>query len=223
MTAADTKKDAILPWEKSKDREGYGKLDLHVDLGEHGTLSVKRQRPNEAEPGKFSVYLRDEMISPHAYFMRPEAVAAAERMIYSSDQFRNAKPATMINATVQMGRDSFMAGSAVWACPIGADKPVSREHWLTGWLEAYANTVIAPLKEGITQTTRAYNQLASDADHLQSRVAAFQTILAFANGMDDPERLQTFIKLANAGDLDAIRAEFPGLLPVPKEPTEPGA
>lgn len=216
MAEADTRKDAILPWEKSKS-DGYAKLDLHLDLGDMGKVEVKRQRPTDENPGKFTVYLNGDAVTGRAHFMRPEAVAEAERILYTSDQFRNSKPAQVLNATMQHGRDDFMTGVSVIACPIGADKPVSRQHWLSGWLEAYANSVVAPLKEGIGQTTRAFNQLQSDYDYVVAKMQSFVTILGFANAIEDDVKLRRFLTLANAGEIETLRTEFPDLFPAKKE------
>jgi len=220
MGEANTRKDAILPWEKSKS-DGYGKLDLHIDLGEMGKVEVRRQRPNEDNPGKFSVYLNDAAVTGRAHFMRPEAVAEAERILYTSDQFRDSKPALALNATIKHGRDDFMNGVSAFACPIGADKPVSRQHWLSGWLEAYANSIIDPLKVGIGQTTRAFNQLQSDYETVSAKMMAFGNILTFAGTLEDDKQLRHFLTLANAGEVDKLRAEFPTLFPAAKSPDAP--
>jgi len=209
-----------IPWERSKDRSGYTSLDMTLTLGgQIGTIEVRRNRPNEPNPGAFVGWHNMNRISDRHYTNRAEALAEAESYLYSLPLFKASNTAVTVMAMVERGREAWRDGKSIYDNPVKADNPIERAHWAAGWIEAHTATIVGKAlgetlnaNEGVIATARANAILDADNRTLSIQNRLHSLALEFATTKleyGDSLEQHRFLCAIRDSDADTLDVDFP--------------
>lgn len=209
---------ANLPWEPVKG-SGYTKLDLWLKLTDELRFDVRRQKPNEQQPGNFAVYQNDVRISNLTHQRRDDAVAEAERHFYSLPQFSKSSSAVALNVMLENGKAAYRNGLSIYANPCQRSS-VDHAQWAAGWLEAstagLVQRIVDQFEGGAMASARAVDQMTHDLNVTSARLQAWNTVFEFADtlteakpGAEGEIRAWQFLTDFRSGDTALMSRNWP--------------
>jgi len=194
----------VLPWQNVT-RDGYAKLDRQLVVGgQFGTLTVHRMTPGDPLPGNFVVLHNGNRISGDTHTQRPDAVAEAERYLYSSPIFSGSGQAVVIATKLEAGRQAYRDGLSIYQNPFNAaTDPEDRAHWAEGWMQSFGATVSAKAVNAAVATAQAN-------EGLIAQVRGLLAVIRFARDAQANE-VHAFLNdvLAEGSSPDTLIAKWP--------------